>query len=348
MTESTELAVITSPAEVADLPAEQRDKLITRALMESKDWLAVATKSTDPTPITHFKAWAACVAEMTKQKGLAQEIQLDALEMVRRAERGIGLAIRNGQEAGDIETQWANHDFRGNQHSRGADHPGGFTKAHPSDFARRSELAGSSVTKPGIYALTDDITDPTFEAGLSDAREEKNLSRANLVRKIKSVKENAVADTPPIPASQQLDLIAELARTGASSRQIAKKVGVTIDRLSRLTREHGIEVPADRIVGKTHRINPERVVRESVNTLQGVETSLSLLTSEEYDGFTLDQLKEWLKALEEPARAIRTLVKELNARVRDTTRHADEEGRASSSAPLDSDPGYAGVPAGPA
>jgi hypothetical protein len=46
-----------------------------------KSWLAVATKGTDPTPVAEFKAWAATVAEMTRQKGLSEEIQLDAQEI---------------------------------------------------------------------------------------------------------------------------------------------------------------------------------------------------------------------------------------------------------------------------
>jgi len=33
---------------------------------------------------------------------LSKEIQLDALEMVRRAERGVGLAIRKGQAEGTV------------------------------------------------------------------------------------------------------------------------------------------------------------------------------------------------------------------------------------------------------
>ena len=47
----------------------------------------------------------ASVVEMTKQLNLSREIQLDAQEMVRRAERGVGLAVRNGQVDGTVQTR---------------------------------------------------------------------------------------------------------------------------------------------------------------------------------------------------------------------------------------------------
>lgn len=149
---STQLAVVTSPDEIAGLPPKQRGELITRALVESKQWLAIATKGTDPTPIAHFKAWAATVAEMTKQKGLAEDIQLDALEMVRRAERGIGLAIRNGQGVGAIAKS-------GDVGARPSGGRGGLPGAargqhlvRPADFASSGELSSNQA---GIYAMTD-------------------------------------------------------------------------------------------------------------------------------------------------------------------------------------------------
>lgn len=44
---------------------------------------------------------------------------------------------------------------------------------------RRDEIAINS------YPLTDNVTDADFEAALAEAKAEKNLSRANVVRKVK-------------------------------------------------------------------------------------------------------------------------------------------------------------------
>lgn len=250
---SAELAVVTNPNEIANLPVEQRGQLITRALVESKQWLAVATKGTDPTPIAHFKAWAATVAEMTKQKGLAEDIQLDALEMVRRAERGIGVAIRNGQEAGTIVKQGE----IGNGRSSREEH------LHASDF-----FAGGG-TQTETYAMTDAVSDDQFEDALEEAREEKNLSRRNVVRKIKGS-----ADPVKLPYPQRVRQIEELAAQKYTSRQISHQLNITASHVRELARQHGVEIPADRVMGKTKQIDPERVVRETVYSLEGLRQGL--------------------------------------------------------------------------
>lgn len=280
-----------NPDDIASLPANQRGAVITQALTESKSWLAVATQATDPTPIAEFKAWAATVAEMTRQKGLAEEIQLDALEMVRRAERGIGVTIRNGQEAGEIR----------NQGERPV--PGNSSKSPVSGFGLRTdELA------EGPYVFADGVADDEFEEALGEAREEKNLSRANVVRKVRGI-------AGPLTTTEKLARIREMAREGHTSRQIAPTLGISDQRVRWLARQHEIDISADRVTSRTRQIDPERVVRATVETLQGVEFGLNLLTEDDYDAFTPEQVRAWIGALNEPARAIKALLRELNRRV---------------------------------
>jgi hypothetical protein len=168
------LAVITDPAEIDKLDDEARGQLITQALLESKSWLAVATKGTDPTPIAEFRAWAATVAEATKQRNLAQEIQLDAQEMVRRAERGIGQAVRNGQEAGTIARK--GNRSGNNQHQSGNLPDENISS--PADY-----FPGGGGAQTDSYAMAN-VTDEQFEEAVGDAKAEGNLSRANVVRKV--------------------------------------------------------------------------------------------------------------------------------------------------------------------
>lgn len=301
---SAEVAIITDPDEIAALPAEQRGELITRALVESKSWLAVATKGTDPTPIAEFKAWAATVAEMTRQKGLAEEIQLDALEMVRRAERGIGLAIRNGQEAGEIRRQGSH---AGNQHTAGKPGINRDSKGvSPYQFASSDELTGNGA---GIYHLTDGVTDEQFEDALDEAREERNLARANVARKAKSKSGHHPTRV------QKAAKIRELAAEGYSSRQMSAHLATSAETVREIARAHEIDIPADRVTQGTRQIDPGRVVRETVHTLQGIEYGLNLLTANDYDQLTRDQFCDWIDALEEPMRALRHLVKEMKSRV---------------------------------
>ncbi len=189
---TTELVLITNPDEIAALPTEQRGQLITNALVESKRWLAVATKGTDPTPIQEFKAWAATVAEMTRQKGLSEEIQMDAQEMVRRAERGIGLVVQQGQEAGVVRTVGRSE----------------FGQVSPSvhDVSSRESSLPSpkefyATTREYVDArdMSVDVTDEDFEEVLQEAREEGNLSRRGVAAKARerSGREVVPRDTHP-------------------------------------------------------------------------------------------------------------------------------------------------------
>lgn len=308
-TPRADLVPLTNPDDIANLPLAQRGEVITRALEESKSWLAVATKGTDPTPIAEFKAWAATVAEMTRQKGLAEDIQLDALEMVRRAERGIGVAIRNGQAAGEIRQRG---DSRGPQspymrggrlvHVQQPDAAGNTSKMSPAAFGTpRDELAR------GIYPLTDGVTEGDFEEALSEARAERNLSGANVRRKVR-------AATGPRTRAEKAERIREMAADGYSSRQMSDTLATSDGTIREIAREHGVDIPADRVTTRTKRIDPERVVQETVNTLQGIEYGLGLLSQADYDAFNPEQVRTWLGALNTPSRAIRVLLKELNRR----------------------------------
>lgn len=305
---TAELAVVTNPDEIANLPAEQRGQLITRALVESKQWLAVATKGTDPTPIAEFKAWAATVAEMTKQKGLAEDIQLDALEMVRRAERGIGMAIRNGQQAGTMAKRG---DIGGCAQSGTRGAASGSSRAE--DLDRPSDFFSGGGAQAETYAMTDDVSDEHFEEALDYARSEGNLTRRNVVRKL-TPRSLQGKEPARVSFAARREEIEEWARNGATTRQIVERLGVSMGGFGRFVRGNGIDIPADRVVGKTRLIDPERIVREVVNSLEGIRYSLNLLTADDYDAFTAEQIADWLEALKGPNRAVRDLMKELTAR----------------------------------
>jgi hypothetical protein len=308
---SAELAVVTNPDEIANLPDEQRGQIITRALVESKQWLAVATKGTDPTPIAHFKAWAATVAEMTKQKGLAEDIQLDALEMVRRAERGIGLAIRNGQESGTMAK-------RGDIGAPGRKdcHGGAAGSSRAEDLDRPSDFFSGGGTQAETYAMTDDVPDDQFEEALAEARDEGNLSRRNVIRKIHgSPPERGDTPTRRSPVRDRVERIRSLSEQRFTSRQISSQLGITPEYTRELARRHGVEIPADRVIGKTKHIDPQRVIRETVYALEGLRQGLNLVSTEDMDEFAPEQVREWLSSLNESLRCLRHLVKELNQRV---------------------------------
>ncbi len=194
---TAELAVFAADPAVRDAATpDDVAVLVTTALIECRSLLATAMRGTDPTPVGEFKAWAAVALEAVRQKQLGGEIRLDALEMVRRAERGLGVAIRNGQAAGEIETN-AEARARG---GRGRQQSGVSTllKPRPMDYASKAELFGASAGHPGAFYLADGVTDEQFEAVIAQARAESNLSRANIVRKLPAKRAKPAAVPQPV------------------------------------------------------------------------------------------------------------------------------------------------------
>lgn len=149
-------------------PEKMGGEMITAALIESRNWLTKAIKAADPTPIANFRAWAATVEEAARHKKLGREIELDAAEMVRRSDRGVGVAIREGQKAGEISTRG---DHRSN-------------RVLAKGLVSPKVFFDSSDQRTDTYLVTDGVSDEQFEAAITEAKAEGDLSRANVVRKV--------------------------------------------------------------------------------------------------------------------------------------------------------------------
>lgn len=163
----TEVVDYTTGEIVPAGPTAPNAVAITGYLQQARDWLATAVETTGPEQIAAAKAEIATAAEATKQLGLSKEIREDAVEMVRRAEYALAKSIRKGQAEGTVAT-------------RGKTSHGEVLDS-PTKFASESDLYSAKTT---IHDLSDDVSDDEFEEALTEAREEGNLSRANVVRKI--------------------------------------------------------------------------------------------------------------------------------------------------------------------
>lgn len=62
-----------------------------------------------PTFFVEYKQKAHAITEISKQLRLGKELQLDAAEFLRRAERGLGVAIRDGQDNGTVRKHHASN-----------------------------------------------------------------------------------------------------------------------------------------------------------------------------------------------------------------------------------------------
>lgn len=277
--ESGALVPVDNMAAVEALDPQAREVAVTQMLTEARAWLAHAVESTGPQAIANFKAQMATVAEATKQLNLSKEIQLDAQEMVRRAERGVGQAIRKGQADGVV----------------GDGRTGGLVRQQvldPNSLVSPSVVIPSTDERVATYAMTDNLTDDQFDAAIDAAKEEGNLSRANVVRKVRDIKDGTVETR-----DQRAKKIAELAASGHSSRQIAPLVGIGESAVANIVRDYGIHIPADALVKGTRRIRTPEVIENVIGTLDAATFSLGLINPSEVQGEQIDSLIQSISAL---------------------------------------------------
>ncbi len=253
---------------------------VVQACQRAKAWLREALEHGEIEQIGEIKSQAEAMRVYTAQKQLGKDAQLAAAEIVRRAERGIAVAIRRGQQNGEIAR-------RGDRGGRGAP---GVHGGNPGD--RRGDHLGSPAgffrhgdERADAYAMTDGVSDTEFEDVLGEAKAEGNLSRANLVRKIRQRRGDPPARGQQVPdpadtsheaAARRRELISQFAASGMSSRQIGERLGIGDDRVRQVAREHGIDIRADAVLGRTRRPESGRIVRETVHALEGLAMGLEL------------------------------------------------------------------------
>lgn len=181
-TRTGEIVPVPDSTTLESLSPRDREVAVTAYLSTARDRLALALEATGPDAVARLKAEIATAAEATKQLSLSREIQLDAKEMVRRAEYALGKAIRKGQAEGTIRKTGETETFYNRWTGESA--LAGNSKRSPTDFATDSEL-NPGGDKAGIYDLADGVEPEQFERALTEAKDEGNLSRANVARKVR-------------------------------------------------------------------------------------------------------------------------------------------------------------------
>lgn len=141
------------------------------------------------------------------------------------------------------------------------------------------------------------------------------VSRA--FKKLADAKAEQNPEASPAPSGKTREAVAQkverarqLAATGHTSRQIAADLGLGFPRVREMCTQHSIEVPADSIVGKSRRIDAERVVEQTVSTLAALVQGLDLIEGQ-IGPLNAEKRQEWLQSLAPALTAINRLKKEL-------------------------------------
>lgn len=194
--------VDTKVVSLRQLDRADQEQHVTALLIQSRAGLAAAT---DAHQAVEWKAKAGAIQELAKQLQLSREIQLDAAEFTRRAERAVGIAIREGQSNGTVETSSEARargaharEVKAGRRSISSEEID--RKIRVSSLLTPTEQSGGSSGQHSVFKLADGVSDPHFEKAIAEARAEGNLSRANVARKAQALAaRRAVAHETPIP-----------------------------------------------------------------------------------------------------------------------------------------------------
>lgn len=271
------------PVDPADALERSADpgEFVVACLERGKTWLAEALEHGDLNALVNVKGYAETLRVATMQKQLGKDAELSAAELVRRAERCIGLGIRAGQQAGEIAKQGQ----AGGQAAAYAKQQLDATQLlpRPADYAAPHELTGGG-RQPGYYDLADGVSDEQFEEAITEARQDKNMSRASVVRKARG--EKKAADT--------VTRAAEMAAAGHTTAQIAIVLGYGRAGMRDFLRRHNVEVPADAVVGRQRNLDSTRIIAATVDAVTGIGMLFDRI---DYSALDPEDINGWLPIL---------------------------------------------------
>jgi hypothetical protein len=170
--------------------------------------------------------------------------------------------------------------------------------------------------------MADGVSDTDFEDALGQAKSDRDLSRANVVRKIRQRRGNPPApgervpgpsDRSPEAAARRRELIGQFAASGMSSAQIGQRLGIGEGRVRQIAREHGIGIRADAVLGRTRRLDPNRIVREAAHALEGLAMSIELADPA---GLDPAQASEWATSMTRSIRALSKFARQIKESLR--------------------------------
>lgn len=101
-------------------------------------------------------------------------------------------------------------------------------------------------------------------------------------------------DNSKAAIAKRRERMRQLAGEGYTSRQIAAAIGVTEERCRATMRELGIDVPADRAVGRVKRHDSNRIIAQIVMDAENLTEGVELIDFTDVDR---SHLAEWLTAL---------------------------------------------------
>ncbi len=153
--------------------------------------------------------------------------------------------------------------------------------------------------------------DLATEYGISRSNLGSLLTRARKLRK----GETQMDKLERVAESVRVDQIVAAAAEGLSSRQIADRLGIGFEHVRNIVKRNNLDIPADAVVGKSRRIDSNKVADETANTLEGVASSLRLIDPSDLDPA---QCAEWATSISESLRVLTRFRNQLKEMTRES------------------------------
>lgn len=155
------------------------------------------------------------------------------------------------------------------------------------------------------------------EAVIADSTDEQPASRRRVTQRIAEATKAHPIATPSFKSREAVDArvskAREMAAEGYTSRQIAKEIGISAESIAEFRKRHGIEVPADAVIGKTRAHDSNRILSETVTSLEGLVLGLDLVELADLDR---EQVDGWATSLSNSLRSLNRLAKQLKEMTR--------------------------------
>ena len=221
-----------------------------------------------------------CRKEMTVSEKMSIGAALEELERPRAKERQRDGGSRGGRSEGSEN----------------------FTEASKKSTTR--DIVGAAIGMSGITyqrakavveaaddeSLPPEVRQVAIEAKAKMDRTGKVFPAHDQVQRAKN--------TERFTSSERAADIASLASQGNRSEQIAAKLGISHGHVKNVASAHKITLP-DAAIGKRSRVNVQRVVNETVNTLSGIAVGINLILNEDIASTSEADRREWIEAINE-------------------------------------------------
>ena len=231
-------------------------------------------------------------------------VQGDALVIQGRAKQRLADEYDAAQQRGEVGQSGSRSDLvpNGNEVTPTASDIGLSRKAiHQARLIRDAEVIDPGIVERTVNDILTAGGEPTKTAirkAVVDVVGQKNGSGP----KFKS--REAVA--------ARVARIRELAESGATSGQIAADVGLSEESVKANVKQHGIDVPADRIVGGTHRHDANRIVSHIVMDAENLTSDTRLINFSDLDPASVPA---WIESLTKSRKALTQFIGRLEREI---------------------------------